>query len=84
MKLWKNTTGTAKIDDRFVRFGHKGSADILGIMMGGRFLAIEVKTGRAVQTVEQQTYQRIVEMMGGLYVLARSVEDVAEALSPAS
>lgn len=52
--------------------------------MGGRFLAIEVKTGRAVQTVEQQTYQRIVEMMGGLYVLARSVEDVAEALSPAS
>lgn len=35
--------GEYKGRKRFVRFGEKGAADIIGILPGGRFLAIEVK-----------------------------------------
>ncbi|HPC81713.1 MAG TPA: hypothetical protein PL165_07660, partial [Methanofastidiosum sp.] len=29
---WRNNTGAMKIGHRFVRFGHKGIADIIGII----------------------------------------------------
>jgi hypothetical protein len=82
LRIWKNNTGAVKIDDRFLSFGLKGSADILGIIGGqGKFLAIEVKTGRGRQTKEQKAFQKMIETHGGLYILARSVEDVKKALA---
>lgn len=81
--MWKNATGVAKSfgdEDRVIRFGLKGSADILGILQGGKLLAIEVKTGKAVQTKEQKNFQKMVTFFGGEYVLARCLEDVLTAL----
>ncbi len=80
LTLWKNATGAVKIADRFLRFGMKGSPDILGIMNGGLFIGIEVKTGEAVQSKEQELFEAMVQRRGGLYVLARSIVDVAQAL----
>ena len=40
---WRNNTGTAKIADRWVSFGKKGSSDILGVLPGGRLLYVECK-----------------------------------------
>ena len=83
MKIWANNTGATKTaDGRFVRFGLVGSADILGLMKGGRFLAIEVKTGRAKQTPQQKKFEQMITDLGGLYILARSVEDVEKELRP--
>jgi hypothetical protein len=41
---WRNSTGAVQIrPGRWYRFGKVGSSDILGILPGGRFLAVEVK-----------------------------------------
>jgi hypothetical protein len=56
--------------------GVKGMADILGLCPGGRALAVEVKTGRGVQTTEQLAFARMFAGMGGLFVLARYADDV--------
>jgi len=41
---------------------------------------VEVKSARGRQSAEQRTYQRMIERFGGVYVLARSAEDVRTAL----
>lgn len=81
--MWKNATGVAERGGRVIRYGLKGSADILGIVAPGRFLAIEVKTGSAVQTAEQKAFEAVISGMGGLYVLARAADDVELALQMA-
>lgn len=62
-------------EGRVVRFGLKGSSDILGIYRGGYILAIEVKTGRGRQTVYQQRFQAMIERFGGRYVIVASAEE---------
>lgn len=42
----------------------------------GRLLAIEIKTGQARQSAEQKSFQIMVEKKGGLYIVARSLQDV--------
>ena len=46
----------------------------------GRFLGIEVKSAKGRQSIKQQECQEEIEKAGGLYVLARSVDDVIAAL----
>jgi hypothetical protein len=76
LTLWKNATGAVKIGERFLRFGQKGSPDILGLADGGTFLGIEVKTGNARQTPEQKLFEAMVFRRRGVYILARCLEDV--------
>lgn len=80
MRIWRNNTGAIKVGERFVSFGLKGSADILGLLRGGRFLAIEVKAASGRQSPDQKSFQKMIEDFGGLYILARSVEDVERGL----
>lgn len=80
--LWRHGTGAARFGDRRVSFGLVGSADLIGLQRGGRFVAIEVKTAVGRQSEHQAKYQRRIEALGGLYVLARSVDDVVRALGP--
>ncbi len=81
LTLWKNATGAVKIGERFLRFGMKGSPDIIGIADGGIFVGIEVKTGNARQSPEQKLFEAMVFRRGGVYVLARSIKDVEIGLS---
>ena len=76
LTLWKNATGAVKIANRFLKFGMKGSPDIIGVANGGIFLGIEVKTGQAKQSPEQKLFQAMVGKRGGIYILARSLADV--------
>ena len=46
----------------------------------GQAIAIETKTTRGVQTQEQRDFQADFEHKGGIYILARSVEDVLRVL----
>ena len=74
---WSNRTGAHQIEDRFIRFGLKGSSDILAVVPPiGRLLAVECKTGKGRQRKEQRAFQRAVNRAGGLYVVARSVDDL--------
>ncbi|MBF0406450.1 MAG: VRR-NUC domain-containing protein [Candidatus Riflebacteria bacterium] len=78
IRIWRNNSG-ALYDQRghLIKFGLQGSADILGIIKPhGRFLAIEVKAPRGKLTKQQERFKRMIEGHGGLYILARSMEDV--------
>lgn len=79
---WRNSVGAAQLGDRHIRFGLPGSADILAVWRG-RFLAVEVKAARGKQSPKQQAFERRVVGAGGLYVLARSVDDVRAVLEAA-
>jgi hypothetical protein len=84
VRAWKVNNGVFKTikGDRIVKIGVNGSADISGILslniygqtIGIR-LEIEVKTGNATQRKEQKAFQNMIESRGGLYLVARSVED---------
>ncbi len=76
-RVWANNTGMIKTEDRVVRFGLKGSSDIIGIYKG-LFLGIEVKTGNAYQNKFQINFEKMICMMGGIYVLItdQNVEQV--------
>lgn len=84
---WRNNTGATKIrtpgGDRFIRYGLKGSSDILGILDDGRFLAIEVKAPAGRVTQEQKDFLESIRKRGGVAFVARSVEDVVQNLATA-
>ena len=56
------------------RVGVVGEADIQGVRPGGQALAVEVKTGAAVQNPQQKKWMKRFMEMGGHFVLARIVE----------
>ena len=82
LRIWSQNTGAARTKTgQVVKFGIKGQADLSGVMLpGGRRIEIECKTGNATQTKEQIRWQAMIEKYGGLYVLARGVDDVRRAL----
>jgi hypothetical protein len=81
-RIWRNNTGVGRTlsGQRVIRFGLVGSADLLGILRGGRFLAVEVKTAKGRQSEAQRNFQRMIESMGGIYVLARDVQTVVDVI----
>jgi len=54
----------------------KGMADIIGVLPGGRFLAIEVKAPGGKATAEQQEFLDAVNKAGGAAFVARSTREV--------
>jgi hypothetical protein len=94
-RLWRNETGKAiklssffafkKLNDTRIlergvfAYGLKGSPDIIGIYKG-RFIGIEVKTGNAKQSPIQKNFERMVLKLGGIYILAREIEDVKKGI----
>lgn len=81
---WRNNVGAHHGVDTgtFVRFGLVGSSDIICVVPpNGRFVGIECKRRNGgVQSKEQKAFQRALERVGGVYVLARSVEDVRKVI----
>lgn len=77
--VWRNNTGVASFRDRAVRFGLRGSADILACVRG-RFVAIEAKSRAGRQTSTQLLFEEAVARAGGCYILARDVETVLSTL----
>lgn len=77
---FRMNTGKARMGGRFVTFGIPGQPDIFAIIRG-RFVGIEVKTATGRQSKDQKNWQRNCERAGGLYILARSVDDVRVVLS---
>lgn len=81
---WRANTGAFAAEhrgrSRFVRFGKKGQPDIM-VVFRGVFIAIEVKRPGEAQTEAQREFQVDLELAGGVYVLACSLEDVTKCLS---
>ncbi|MFM7550461.1 MAG: VRR-NUC domain-containing protein, partial [Cyanobacteriota bacterium] len=87
VRLWRNNTG-ALVDQqgRFVRFGLcKGSNDLIGLrslevtpeLVGQRlaqFVALEIKAATGVLRPEQRAFLQLVQELGGVAAVCRSVE----------
>lgn len=82
--VWRNNTGVAEIGNNRVRFGLKGSSDIIGLQApSGRFVGIEVKRsvgGRL--SAGQIRWLDEIRRRGGIGAVAACVEDVRQALGP--
>ena len=65
---------------RVIQSAPEGTPDLLGVITPGRAFAIEVKTEKGKQRLAQAAWQSAWEKSGGIYVLARSVEDVYKGL----
>lgn len=68
---WKNFGGP---------LAKKGVADILGILPGGRFLAIEVKTAKGQLSLEQGLFLMDITKNNGVAFVAHSLDEVIEKL----
>lgn len=93
LRIWRQNTGVgwfangqpARRKDPGaypVKFGVPGQGDLSGLILpSGRRLEIECKTVKGKQSEDQRNFQAMIERFGGLYVLARSVADVDQALA---
>ena len=72
---FRMNTGAVKDGNRFIRYGLPGQPDIF-LILNGRFIGVEVKTKTGRQSEAQKNWQRNCERAGGIYILARSVDDV--------
>lgn len=78
---WRNNTGSFVLkgeggSNRFFRAGLKGSADILGIIRGGRMIAIEVKRPGGKLSDDQSYFLERINKLGGIAFVATSIDDV--------
>ena len=73
---WRNNSGALMVDKRFINFGAAGSPDIIAVHRG-RFIGIECKGSNGRQTQQQKQFQQSIELSGGIYILAKSIDDVA-------
>ena len=93
VRLWRNNTGAlGDQQGRYVRFGLcKGSSDLIGLraleitpeLVGQRlaqFVALEIKTAQGVLSPVQRAFLRLVQELGGVAAVCRSVEEAEQLL----
>jgi len=82
VRLWRANVLVARDHTgRVVRAGVTGQADISGILApSGVRIEIECKSPTGKQSHAQRIWGDMIRKHGGIYVVARSVEDVEEAL----
>lgn len=83
---WRQNVGTAQARDghgnvtRSVDFGFAGLSDVLIILPGGRFCAIEFKNANGQLRPAQRRFRDRVVRLGGVFILGRSVAFVLREL----
>ena len=82
---WRNSTGAVQIaPGRFMKFGKKGSSDILGILPGGRLLCVECKAPKNGRlSPEQKQFIEDVTKAGALAIVVRGWTELDKALRAA-
>lgn len=93
VRLWRQNSGMAvplealrRGEDRPVRYGVNGCGDLSGVLQVsglGIRLEVEVKAATGRQSDDQKRFQAMIERFGGIYILARSVEEALEQLQRA-
>ena len=76
-----HTTGIyVRKRDTYMKNPNKGCPDILAFKKGFTNLAVECKSDKGVQSDEQLEWGKRFEESGGIYILARSLDDVEKVL----
>lgn len=80
MRQWLSVNGIYYANVAGGAFAKPGDPDIIADV-DGHFLAIEAKTKTGRQSEQQKVCQRQVEASGGMYIIARCLQDVVEAVA---
>ena len=73
----RQSTGTAKIQGRYIQFGWAGCSDLLGMLKDGRLLAVECKRPKGGRLSDDQAhFIAMVNQFGGCAFVATSAMDV--------
>jgi hypothetical protein len=84
IKAWSNPSGAVRIrPSKFMSFGLKGSADILGCLPDGRFLAVECKAPDGRLSPEQREFLADIKALGGMALAVRGWRELDAALREA-
>lgn len=83
---WRNNNGavfdpTRKVFRSPPRGSMPGASDIIGCLAGGRMLAVECKSSDGKLSRDQRHFLDMVERLGGLAVVVRSIDDLEKALT---
>lgn len=79
IRIWRSAVGvgTPQHSSRPIQFGLAGQCDISGIISpSGRRLEIEVKAENGRLAERQKLFGAMIERMGGVWIVAKSVQDV--------
>lgn len=76
---WRNNSGHVKVTGGYMKLGIAGSPDLY-VLRHGKLWGIEVKSAKTCQSRIQSEFQRTLEINGGRYCLARSVQDVIDGI----
>ena len=90
VRLWRSNAGKAWVPVtgggmRPIQINLPGCPDLIGwVSLSGQavFLGIETKSPTGTLRESQLAFQAVLSRMGGIYVVARSVEDVDRVLGP--
>lgn len=77
----KNSLPLQVLEKSMFKYGLIGSADIMGILQGGRILCIEIKSGKATQSPVQKNFQKMIQGFGGIYIVANSAEQALHSVT---
>ncbi len=80
---WRVNTGAMRRGKRYVRFGFPGVSDIIGILPGGRFLAVECKSSTGKLSLDQDAFLTAVQLSGGVALWVRSAAELHDKLDAA-
>jgi len=81
--FFRSGAGAMKLDSgRYFKTGKAGCPDIT-VCIKGKFIGLEVKTDKGVQSVAQLNAQRQIEKAGGFYYIVTSVEEVEKIINQA-
>lgn len=73
-QYWRQNSGSVSKIRR--KTGKTGVPDIIGFSRRGIFIGIECKGDEGKQSPAQKEFQNSLEKSGGIYILARSVDDL--------
>jgi len=77
---YRQNSGAMKVKHGFYRFSSmNGLADIVAVVKGV-YYGIEVKDTKGKQNPNQILYQKNLEKAGGVYILAKSLDDVTKVI----
>lgn len=77
-------SGKVKVRGGWMQLAPNGTADILGLVRGGRFVALEVKLPKEQPNPDQLAFGRRVVELGGFFAVVRSIEDAVAAVREAT
>ena len=82
--VYRNNTGAVALgsgrSQRFMRFGYKGSCDVIGVTPEGLFIGVECKIKPNKPTQFQLDFIEEINKRGGIGLVAYDLDDVVEYL----